>query len=91
MGALIFFQGFGVGSEMAVVDDRGGELRFLQRDVEGIASAHAPANRTDAVFLHVGLRFKKLDGGVQVAFGAVFGTPRMSSCAISGVVATLPR
>ena len=67
------FQALGVGGEVAVVDDVGRERGFLQGDIQSIAAAHAPSDRADAVLLHVGLRFRNSNGGVKVAFGAVFG------------------
>ena len=45
----------------------------MQSDVERVASAHAPSDGADAIFLHVGLRREKVEGGVKIAFGAVFG------------------
>jgi len=57
---------------MAVVDDVGSEIRFLQRNVQRVASAHAPADRADPVFPHVGLRCQEFEGGVEVALHAVF-------------------
>ena len=72
-GCIDFLQRVGVGGEMAVVDHRGGQGGFLQSDIERVASAHAPSDGADAVFLHVGLRREKFESGVKVAFGAVFG------------------
>src|SRR6266404_5882817 len=57
---------------MAIVDDIGSQFRLLKRNVERVASAHAPADGTNTVFLHIGLRLQVLESGVQVTFGAVF-------------------
>ena len=55
--SLDFLQCVAVGDKLAVVNDRGTEVWFLQRHLGRVASAPAPADRTDAVFLYVRLRF----------------------------------
>ena len=49
----------GVGRKVAVVNHGCCERGFLQRHTERIAAAHAPANGSDPVFLHIGLRFQE--------------------------------
>ena len=34
----------GIRGDMAVMDDRSSQCGFLERDIEGVASAHAPAD-----------------------------------------------
>src|SRR5580692_4027538 len=71
-GSVDFLESFGIGGELAVVNDVSGERGLLKCDIERVAAAHAPSNRSDAVLLHVRLRLKKFERGMQIALGAVF-------------------
>ena len=71
-GSVNFLQRLGIGGEVTVVDDVGGERGLLERHIERVTPAHAPSNGTDAVFPHVGLGGEKLKSCVKIALGAVF-------------------
>src|SRR5712671_1007195 len=59
-----FLERLRIGGEVAVVDDIGRQSWLLERHVERIASAHAPPDRSDAIFLDVRLRREKLKSRV---------------------------
>src|SRR5215469_2454347 len=71
-GSVDVLQRLGIGGEVAVVDDVGGERGLGERHVERVTAAHAPSNGTDAVFPHVGLGGEKLESRVEIPLGAVF-------------------
>src|SRR5206468_10358007 len=66
------FHRLGIGCQMAIVDDVGGKRGFLQRYIDGIASALAPAARAHTVLLDIWLRSQEFKSRVQVALGPVF-------------------
>src|SRR5262249_13184580 len=90
-GSVDFLQGFGIGGEVAVVDDVGGERGLGERHVERVTAAHAPSNGTDAVFLTSGWEERNWKAEWRSRWARSSGTPRMISCASSGVTAALPR
>ena len=58
--SIDFLERLRIGGEVAVVDDIGRQSWLLERHVERVASAHAPTDRSDAVFPDVRLRSEKL-------------------------------
>src|ERR1051326_3946952 len=65
----------GIGDEVAVVDDRRGELRLREREVERVAAAEAPADDADAAGVDVLPRRQVLEGVLQIGHGAVVRQP----------------
>jgi hypothetical protein len=58
---------------MAIVNDGGGKGWLIQRNLERVAAAPAPADRADAVFPDVRLRLQKFKSRVPVPLGSIFG------------------
>src|SRR6266513_2312515 len=67
--------GGGIGDEMAVVDDRRGQARLGEREVEREAAAHAPADDADAAGVDVLPRRQVLEGVREVGHGPVVRQP----------------
>ena len=65
MGAVNLLHRLGIGCQMAVVDDVGRERGLLQRYIERVASAHAPADCANTILLHIRLRGEKFKGRMQ--------------------------
>src|SRR5271165_7147750 len=61
-----------IGGQWSVIDNAGGEFRFIHGKADGVATAHAPSHVGDFGWIDVGARGEVSESSFQIALRAVF-------------------